>query len=244
MEKKYKKFPVVILPGWLLSGDFYKELAEKLRQEGFAVYTIDFPGFNDRFLSRVLNLTDYVKYLNKFLRSHKLDRVIFIGHSFGGRVALKYISQNNKIAKALILSGTPGFPEVANWRLIASRFLAKLGKPVSYIPPFLFFRSKIRRLFYRLNRSGDYLKISGELKKTFQNIIKEHLINYMEKIRVPTLLLWGEKDRLVSVKTARKMHKKIAKSRIEILPQMGHMFIYKNPDKAVSSIIKFLNSIN
>lgn len=243
MTDEITQFPVVILPGWLIPAGEYHGLELELTKADFTAYVAEFPGFKSRSLKEVLNLTDYVRYLHKFLKQKKLSRVIFIAHSFGGRVALKLVSQNPKIAKALILSGTPGFPEVGNWRRILTKFITIIGKPITYIPPFIFFRGKLRRIFYRLNRSADYLKVTGELKKTFQNIIREQLINYMQKIRVPTLLLWGEKDRLVSVRTARKMQQMIFNSQLEIIPDMGHMFVYRNPEIVVKKLVNFLKSI-
>jgi len=243
MLNKLTDCPVVILPGWLLSPKNYVALESELKRYGFNVYTVDFPGFKNRNLSRVLNLTDYVKFLNKFLKQKKLTRVIFIAHSFGGRVALKLLSQNSKLAVALIISGTPGFPETAMWRLKLTQFLVKIGKLLSFLPPFIFFRKKIRQLFYRLNRNQDYLKATGKLKSTFENIIQEQLLDYMNKIRVPTLLLWGEKDRLVSVKTARKMQQFIKNSKMVVLPDLGHMLIYKQAEIATAQIKKFLETI-
>ncbi len=243
MDKELLNYPVVILPGWLLPAAKYESLAGALTSKGFTTYVAEFPGFKSRSLQEVLNLTDYVRYLNKFLKQRKLSRVIFIAHSFGGRVALKLVSQNPQIAKALILSGTPGFPEVGNWRLIFTRLMTFLGKPITYIPPFIFFRRQIKSFVYRSNRSADYLKVTGALKKTFQNIIREQLINYMQKIRVPTLLLWGEKDVLVSVKTARRMQNLIKNSQLVVVPETGHMLVYRNPEVVVAKVISFLRNI-
>ena len=65
----------------------------------------------------------------------------------------------------------------------------------------------------------------------------------MKKIRVPTLLLWGQKDKTVPVKIAKKMHKTILNSKLEIIPEMGHMFVIKDAQIAFDSINNFINSL-
>jgi pimeloyl-ACP methyl ester carboxylesterase len=81
------------------------------------------------------------------------------------------------------------------------------------------------------------------MRETFKNIIKEPLTFYMKKIRIPTLLLWGEKDKTVPLKVAKKMQKTILNSKLEILPGLGHMFILENAEIAVGSIDNFIKDL-
>lgn len=239
-----KKYPVVILPGWLLGAYRFTGLSQEFEKQGFRTYIVDFPGFAEGVrLTSALNLTDYVRHLQKFLRQHQIQKAIFIGHSFGGRVALKFLSQEPKKAVALVLSGTPGLPGITKFRFYLTLFLAKAGKIVSLIPPFIFFRRHLRNLFQKLTRAHDYYRSDGLLRETFKNIVSEQLVEYMEKLRVPTLLLWGETDKLVSVKIAREMQKFILKSELIIVPKLGHMFTYREPKVFVEYVIKYLKSL-
>ncbi len=238
-----KKYPVVILPGWLLGSKRFLGLAQEFEKQGYKTYIVDFPGFEDEVrLSSALNLTDYVKYLQQFLRRQNITRAVFIGHSFGGRVALKMLSQEPKKASALILSGTPGLPGITKFRFYVTVALVKAGKLVSFIPPFIFFRKLLREFFKKITRAHDYYRSDGLLRETFKNIVKEQLVEYMKKLRVPTLLLWGESDRLVSVKIARKMQRLILKSQLVVVPKMGHMFTYREPKVFVGYALKYLES--
>lgn len=239
-----KKYPVVILPGWLLGVSRFKPLAHEFEAVGFKTFIVDFPGFEEGIrLKSALNLTDYVKHLQKFLRVNKIEKAIFVSHSFGGRVALKYLSQEPKKAYALILSGTPGFPGITKLRFYIMVALAKIGKIVSFIPPLIFFRGFLSQIFQKVTRAHDYYRSDGNLRETFKNIVREQLVEYMKKLRVPTLLLWGATDRLVSIKIAKKMQKLILKSELTVVPKLGHMFIYREPKVFVRETMKFLTSI-
>lgn len=238
------KYPIVILPGWLLGSRRFQLLKEKFELLGFKAFILDFPGFEDSPpLTEVLNLNSYVRHLHKFLRLHQIDKTILVCHSFGGRVALKFASQEPKKVVALILSGTPGYPEVTQLRMLITVILSKIGKIVSFLPPFIFVRRKLKSIFYRLTKSTDYGATNGLLRESFKKIVKEQLITYMDKIRVPTLLVWGEADKLVPLKIAQKMQKTIHNAQLLVVSGKGHMFTYREPEIIVEKTIEFLKTL-
>lgn len=238
------RYPIVILPGWLLSSDKYRKLAELLEKDGHETFIVDFPGFLKGVpLTKVLELSDYVKYLDKFLKYHHISKAIFLCHSFGGRVALKFISQEPKKAAAIILSGTPGFPGIKQWQKKLFLIISKIGNAIMKVPPLFLLRPLLRKILYRSTGSSDYQKLQGLLKKTFEKIVDESLAEYMRKIRVPTLLLWGKNDKLVPVRIAEKMHKTIRDSRLVIVENQGHMFTYRESELVKNHVVKFLENI-
>lgn len=240
-----EKYPVVILPGWLLGGKRFEPLRLGFEKKGYKTFVVDFPGFEDSPpLKEVFDLTDYVKDLHHFLKTKKIHKAIFVAHSFGGRVALKLLSQHPDRAVALILSGTPGYPELSPWRRYLTIGIAKTGNFLASIPPFMFTRPLLRKLFYRVTKTTDYARVSGVMRETFKKIIKEQLVDYMHKIRIPTLLLWGGNDRLVPVTIARKMQMTIKNARLVIIPEKGHMFAYREPEVIVGEVTEFLKQLS
>ncbi len=236
-----KNFPVVILPGWLLSSERYAELTKEFTDSGFKTYVVDFPGFHPKYpLTRTLNLADYVKFLQKYLRLHKIERAIFVAHSFGGRVAFKYLSQEPRKAAALIITGTPGFLTVSRIKLRFYFYLAKFGGALFSIPLVDKIKDPIRKVFYKLVGAKDFYHAQGFTRETFKKIIAEELVEYMRKMHVPTLLVWGEKDKTVPVKIARRMQKVLFKSELVIVPTVGHMLPCKEPEVFVHEVNKFL----
>ncbi len=238
------KFPVVILPGWMLGSSRYLNLKKEFNKLGHRAYVIDFPGFEQGSkLSRVYDLTDYVKFVQKYLRQQKITQAIFIAHSFGGRVALKYLSQEPHKAVCLILSGTPGYMPVSKIKLHIFLVIAKVGGKIFSLPILNKIKDLIRKIYYKIIGARDFYHTEGTMRETFKNIIKEPLVDYMRKIRIPVFLLWGEKDKVVPVSVAKSMQKTIVKSKLYVIPDSSHMFICKEFDMATKYINEFINNL-
>lgn len=238
-----KKYPVIILPGWLLGSDRFKPTQVAFEKKGFKTYVIDFPGFEQgEKLFRPWTLSDYVLFLEKYLIDKGISKAIFVGHSFGGRVALKLLSQKPKLVKALILTGTPGYRSSGTTRLFLLAFLAKVGKELLTFLPFSLFQDVARKLFYIIIGAKDMRHVQGFMKQTFINIVEEDLTEYMKKLTVPTLLLWGSDDGLVSVSIAQKMQATIKHAKLTIIPDAKHNLIYKQPEKFVTEAESFLDT--
>ncbi|HCM37695.1 MAG: hypothetical protein UV61_C0002G0248 [Candidatus Gottesmanbacteria bacterium GW2011_GWB1_43_11] len=238
------KYPVVILPGWMLGSKRFTSLMAEFTKAGYKTYCVDFPGFEQGMeLNRVYNLSDYVRYVEKFLKQKGIAKAIFVCHSFGGRVALKLLSQEPKRAAALVISGTPGFPTVSRIRFLITMSVAKLGKIFFLLPPFSLFKDRMRRLLYRVAGATDFYHAQGLMRETFKNVVKERLGEYMQKIRLPVLLIWGSQDRLAPIAIAKRMQKTLTRSKLTIIPDRGHNFLYKEPQLIVHHTEEFLQKL-
>src|SRR3989338_11212388 len=102
------KEPIILLHGWGLQGNKYKEIASYFTKRGHAVFTPDMPGFgSEKLSSSSLFLKDYVAFIHTVVKRNKLKNIIFIGHSFGGRVLLKYVAMYPESVKKIIMTGVP-----------------------------------------------------------------------------------------------------------------------------------------
>ena len=101
---------VVILHGWPLSGATFAPLSRALATKGYHAFAPDMPGFgNAKLPNKPYHLDDYVSFIQQYAAMRKLKKFILIGHSFGGRVALKFARKNSGMIERLILTGVPGF---------------------------------------------------------------------------------------------------------------------------------------
>lgn len=239
-----KRYPVVILPGWMLGSTRFSPLTTELKKHGYTSHVVDFPGFaQGEKIFRPWTLSDYVAFLKEFLKEHKIDKAIFICHSFGGRVALKLLSEEPKLAHALILTGTPGYRSVNSNRLWAIATVAKIGRALMALPLLSVFEDVARRVFSIVVGARDISQLRGFMKQTFINIVEEKLEGYMKEIRVPTLLVWGAQDGLVAVSIAEKMQQTIKKSELVVIPGMYHNVVYKDPVRFAEYSLAFLKSL-
>lgn len=237
--------PIVILHGWgsLVSGEKrFGEVKKLLENKGFTVYTPDLPGFGSNTLKKEeLFFEDYVSFVKSFLEKHKLKKIILVGHSFGGRIAIAFTALYPKFVSRLVLASPSGIlhplPSVKK-KLVF--ILTKILRPFFSIPPFSWFYISFRKLVYYSIGEMDYYK-SDKLQKTFRNIYQVNILPDLPKISIPTLILWGEEDTYVPVADGKTMHNLIPKSKLIVKPNAGHKFPYENPETFVKDILSFLS---
>jgi pimeloyl-ACP methyl ester carboxylesterase len=238
------KHPIVVLHGWGLSGVTFEPLISELRRHGYPVWAPDLPGFgNSKIPERPLQLSDYVEFLDDYMRSEHISNPIVIAQSFGGRVALKYQAAYPDSIRALVLTGTPGYTPVPRKRLALYVTIAKIGKLFFLIPFVNLLHDRVRSWYYYVVGARDYYRAEGAMRETFKRVVREELVTSMKKVHVPTLLVWGADDIIVPVPLAKKMKETIASAKLIILPNSGHGVSYKNPKLFYETIAPWLQSV-
>lgn len=238
-----KRFPIVLLHGWGSEGKF-SLLIDRFKKNGYTVYAPEFSGFgNTQMPERPLFLSDYATYLRNYLSVHKIEKPILVGHSFGGRVAIRYEEIYPNSTSAVILTGTPGFSPVRRTKYIVSLIIAKIGNAILSIPPFFLMKDTIRKFYYYVVGARDYYRAKGVMRQTFKNIVQEDLVRSMRSLRVPCALIWGENDAIVPVWVAKKMRDVIPHCQLYIIPESDHGVPYKNPELFVNKMEEFLQTV-
>lgn len=241
------KYPIVILHGWGkdMTGERYAELKAKLEKKGYKVFSPDLPGFGKNSLKKVaLQFDDYVSfvhtYIEEILKETKEDKVILIGHSFGGRIAIRFTSLYPGLVKKLILSGASGLPQQhLSVKKMIIQTLTKILRPIFSIPPFSYIYASLRKLVYYSIGEMDYYK-AGNLTKTFKNVYQISIKDDLENIHIPTLLIWGELDTFVPLSDGEYMHNHIYRSKLLVVKKGTHRLPYTHPDIFVKNVLDFI----
>ena len=243
MNEKKKDIPIVILHGWgsTMSGEKYETLKQCLEKYGYSVYTPDLPGFGKNLLKKeVLEFEDYVNFIHDFIgKTVKAKKVILIGHSFGGRIAIRLAKEYPKVIEKLILTGASGIPQKLSFKKKIVSFLTKIGKPLFVILPFSLAYPFLRKSLYRSIGEMDYYK-AGVLQKTFKNIYHVNITPDLGSISVPTLLIWGEADRFTPLADGKLMYKSIPNAHFVSIPNASHKLPYEQPDIFAKAIMPFI----
>ncbi|MBI5449462.1 alpha/beta hydrolase [Candidatus Gottesmanbacteria bacterium] len=239
-----KRQSIIILHGWGLSGERFLPLAEELRARGYTAYVPDMPGFGASSVPKnSLTLADYANFLNIFIQKHDIRNPVLIGHSFGGRVSIKYNMMYPKIVRALILTGTPGFTPVNRKKLLLFIFLAKVGGAFWSLPPFCLFREFVQKWYYYAVGARDFYRAEGSMRQTFKNIVQEDLELAMKSVKIPCLLLWGGQDTIVPISIAHKMAAIMGTSTLITIPDFGHNVPYRNSARFAHLVAQFIHRI-
>lgn len=242
--KGNSKPAIIILHGWGLSAARFNPLNTALTKKGYRVFVPDFPGFGkSQMPDRPYMLADYADFLENYIVKHHISQFVLLGHSFGGRVALKYTSTKHNQPAGLILTGTPGYTPVPKKKLAVFIVLAKIGKFVFSIWPLTIIRQKIRLWYYYLVGAREFYRAEGVMRDTFKHIVREDLVLAMRSVAAPCLLVWGQDDRITPVWIAKKMQTVVPHSTLVIIPGYDHGVPFKHPDIFVRYISEFLNRL-
>jgi len=164
-----------------------------------------------------------------------LEKFYVLGHSFSGALGLKLgLKIPEKIEKLFLVSAS-----FQRRKKLKKRFfwiLAKGLKVFSFIP----FYSYFRKGFYRFLVKSDYPYIQGIMKESYLKIIKQDLSDILDKIQVPTIIIWGAKDDITPLKHGRLLNKRIKNSKLEVLPEVGHDVNIKAAEKLAKTITQYL----
>lgn len=235
-----RKLPIVILHGWGSSSEAWQAPKKLLEEESFQVYVPDLPGFGKEPPPKTAwSVSDYADFVLKFAKEKNLEKFVLIGHSFGGRVAIGLAANYPEKLTGLVLTGVPAVSR-KTLEIMVFLFLSKIGKVVFLIPPLSIFAPWFRKFLYFLTGEWDYYKTEGVMRQTFKNIINEDLTPFLFKIKTPALLLWGENDKIIPVKTAYFLKEKIPQAELRIIKGGNHRFPYEKPEIFVREVMNFL----
>ena len=238
---------ILLLHGWIRAASaetYYAKTITAFEKKRYRVVAPDMPGFgSSKTPIHSLTLGDYAEFIHEYIEKNHLHPDVLIGHSFGGRVIIEYLSRFPFQGRAVVMTGTPGYPSVRKLKMVLSRIIAKAGNAIFSVPLLSTFRDAIRARFYYLVGARDYYRASGAMRQTFKNIVQESLDKKMKSIRIPTLLLWGGEDVIVPVRVARKMNQAISPSTFVSISAYGHRMIVDAADHFVEEVTKFIKTI-
>ncbi len=232
---------VLLLHGWGTDLTTFNQLALHLSKK-FRVIRFDFPGFGQSPKpSNDWSVVDYAKLTKEIIEKLKINQIYaIIGHSFGGRVAIKAASFGFIKTEKLILIGSAGVKPSNSLKKNMYKSVAKIGKFVSSAPLINKMQPALRKKLYKTAGSTDYIE-ANQMQKIFLNVINEDLLSDVSKIIQSTLLIWGENDNETPVSDAKKMMKLLKSGKLVVIPKSGHFVYIDSFDKVNDEIGKFLS---
>jgi len=232
-----KGLVVLILHGWGSNSEKWERVIGDLSNNNFKVIVPDLPGFGkSQEPSEVWGVEEYCSFVKNLVNSLGLEKFVLLGHSFGGALAVKYASKLPEKIDKLLLVGAACFRRKSPRKKLFYVF-AKILKVFSFLPSY----EKIRKGFYKIVvRRSDYPYTKGIMKDIYLKVIKKDLSEELSQIRIPTLIIWGKKDKIKPLKEAYLIKEKIKDARLAILPEAGHSPYRESPSDFSKTILKFL----
>ena len=189
----------------------------------FRVVAPDLPGFggSDEPPSG-WSVREYADFVVDFLKKLEISEAIMIGHSFGGRVAIKLASETGRIGivKAVLVD-CAGIRSDMTRHKLRSYFYKAVKRVISASAiekrfPFLLEQWRIR------NGSADYRNASPRMRECLVKAVNDDLTPCLPDIKCPVLLIWGENDTATPLADARVMERLIPDAGLVVLKNAGH----------------------
>jgi len=252
---------LVFLHGFAASHTTWHDIIPFFPADRFRVFLLDMKGFGLSAKPRdgVYSIEDQAVMVRAFIREQGLSPVILIGHSLGGGVALRACmqmqSENDPFTvEKLVLIDCAAYPQ----RL--PKFFRRLKIPIlgpllfRLIPVRVMVRRAMEMVFYdasaitpeRFKRYARYFRGKGipyAMRATVKCINPDAYLHIGERyrdIKVPTLIIWGEEDRIVKLKHGLRLHEDLTNSRLNIIEKCGHNPHEERPEETFAAMEAFL----
>lgn len=239
------KQSIVILHGWGSSPKRWIAMHDSLkafsRDIGNAIHMPFLPGFDGNEPEKALNIDDYVLWLEKYIKDHRLRNIVLVGHSNGGRIAIRYAATHKDVAK-LVLIAAAGIPN-NRISLKKSVFMvaAKTGKAILNPLKGTFLYRAAEKGIYKLARETDYYKASPIMKETMLHLLAYDATGDLKSITCPTLCVWGKNDAATPLWMGEKMVAGIPRCTMKVVDG-GHNIHMTNTNEVATYIKDFLQT--
>lgn len=228
--------PLVFLhgAGTVTRFDFAPAWAER-----FEVFVPYHPGFGESAdAPEITEIHDYVLHYLELFEKLGLQRVHLVGQSMGGFIAAKLAIEHRYLVERLVLVCPIGVP------IPETPTLDFLKVPPEELPAVL--AADPQTVIKHLPAAPDEAFIAERTKETVtaDRLLGDRpydpkLPRYLHRLTMPTLLVWGEKDRLTPVEQHRTWTRLLPKAELRLFPNAGHLVLDESP-AAVAAIRDFL----
>ena len=196
----------------------------------------DLPGFGASSLPTVAGgARHYAILLAGALKDLSTDRLILVGHSFGGTIATVLAATHPELVSGVVLTGAP-----------------ILRPGASGVPPLQY---RIIRALHRRGMIGekrmeaarqrfgsvDYRNATGVLRDVLVASVNESYEDELAHIAVPVAMVWGELDTEVPVVVAQRAQDLIHSAHsLRVVASVGHLMPIEAPQELVTEVEKLL----
>lgn len=226
------KQTLLILPGWRRSIEEWILVAKSFERK-YKVILLDLPGFGITTMPKsTFGVFEYADFVKQFLAKLRIDKCIVLGHSFGGRIAI-ILAAESDIVEKLILVDSAGIENKSPYAKVA-QLLKIILAPVFFILP-----SSSKSRIANLIGSQDY-KASGELRKIFVKTVNQNLKSLLSKIKIPTFIIWGDRDNQLPVSETKIFKQAIKDAKVRIIWGAGHDPHLQKPEQFLTVLKEIL----
>jgi pimeloyl-ACP methyl ester carboxylesterase len=232
----------------------------------FRIIVPDLPGFGDSepFKEGVHDLEQYVSFVEEFMKQTvSREKPILLGHSFGSIVASHYAAEKPKTIEKLVLINPIGAPALKGSKAALTQlaiFYYWLGRTLpanlsnfwlssqasTDIMTLIMAKTKDKdmREYIRDQHRQHFSTFSNPkvVSEAFKASVGHDVREVAPLLKVPTLLIAGEKDDVTSLEKQRQLAALVPNSKLHIIHNVGHLIHYETSDEAAAVIQEWIET--
>jgi len=226
------------------------------------VYALDLPGSPDSARPAAdYSPAFFEQFAAGFLDALGIERATLVGNSLGGLVALRLALYEPARVAALVLVDSAGLGRAVNpafisvnvpglaeaampfWRTSVGAYQRAWGRTALLFahPPGSVPREWLTEQC-RLAQSPGYLEAHMTALRALVSPLgqREVLVDRLPSLKIPTLVVWGERDRVFPVSHAKEAAVRLREGSLALIPNCGHMPHVECPDRFLAALDEFL----
>lgn len=232
--------PVILIHG--AGGTHLHWPAQVRRLPGHRIYALDLPGHGKSEGRGQQTIEAYCQHLIRWLESINIYRAVFVGHSMGGAISLTMALNHPEHVVAIGLIGSGARLRVAP--VILENAANSTTFPIAI--------KAIMEMAFSPQTNPRLMQLAGQRMGTTRPTVLHgdflacNIFNIMEglnKIRVPTLVVCGQDDQLTPVRYSQYLADQISKAQLKIIPEAGHMAMLEQPQAVADELSAFLSTL-
>ncbi|MDQ4047024.1 MAG: alpha/beta hydrolase [Actinomycetota bacterium] len=224
----------------------------------------DLPGFggSGAFVEGEHSVRRYGQFIKDFMVALDLGpETVLLGHSFGSIIAAHFVAGHPDAVRPLILINPIAAPALEGPKGLMTRLAVFYYWLSARLPRALGLRLLRSRLIVRVmsaamakTKDPDLLRfIHGQhhayfsafanresLLESFTASVGSNVTEVAHKLRLPVLLVAGEKDEIALLRDQYTLARALPDGRLEVIPGVGHLIHYETPEPAANFIRSFL----
>lgn len=186
-------------------------------------------------------IDDYVEEVKRFCNEKSLGNIVMIGHSMGGAIAQKFALDHPEYLKAIVLVCTGAKLRVKT--IIFDAISKDYAHAIELATEFAFSCNTPSGIKKRAAK--EMMKISSEVTYgDFEACDKFNIMNRLNEIKLPTLIICGSEDQLIPVKYSEYLKDNIPNSRLEVIADAGHMVMLERPKEFNKILEEFIRELS
>ncbi len=241
--------PLLLLHGFASSADTWDGWRARLGGQ-YRVIAIDLPPFaiTGPLPGQIMRAQTLQAFMDMLVRQLGLTRFSLAGSSLGGYVAWNYARRHPEKVDKLVLIDSAAYPHKPPFAVWAMRMPVMRDLSAHFTPrPIV--AASIRDVY------GHPERVTDALIRRYQDLLRREgsrpavteLMSSLrfdglgvKEVRVPTLILWGAKDRWIPPADATLFHRDIPGSRVILYSDLGHVPMEEDPARTAADVARFL----